>query len=265
MNHVLIGIEKAAGIETVVPKLVGGLKSMGAQLAAGGARASKAGFAAGASLGKSPLGKDLVYRGASTVGNRIQSRALWGAAIGSGGSMLQQKLRGEDVDFGRAAKGGLIGAGVGAALGTSAGARGLRRLTSPASTPNLDFGKSVNPMGWFKKAPDITTKLKGGGSIVSKGRTAFGAMSPLDKGFLGYSALSTAKDLSNPESKGHRGEIVGSALGNAGAMLAGGRWAGLRGGRKGSLMKSIGLYTGGGMAGSAIGKSFDRPQEVPGV
>ena len=211
------------------------------------------------------MGKDLVYRGAKTVGNRIRNRALVGAAVGAGGSMVQQKMKGEDISLGRAAKGGLLGAGVGAALGTSAGARGFRRLTSPASTPNLSFGKAVNPAGWSKAAPDITTKLPSGGSIVTKGRSAFGAMSPLDKGFLGYSALSTAKDLNNPESKGHRGEIVGGALGNAGAMLTGGRWKGLRAGRKGSLVKSIGLYTGGSMAGSTIGKSFDRSQEVSGA
>lgn len=265
MNSVILGFEKAAGIETIVPKLVSGFKSMGAQLAAGGARIARSGVAAGASLGKSPLGKDLVNRGATSVGNRIRNRALIGAAVGAGGSMVQQKMKGEDVSVGRAVAGGALGAGVGAALGTTAGARGFRRLTSPASTPNLNFAKSVNPMGWAKKAPDVTTKLTGGRSIVTKGRTAFGAMSPIDKGFLGLSAVDALRASTDKKHEGHRGEAIGGAVGNAAAMMAGSRWAGLRSGRKGSLMKSVGLYTGGSMAGARIGKAFDRPQEVQGA
>jgi hypothetical protein len=224
VSHVLSGIQKAAGFGSAVA-------SVGKQLAGG---ASKA------------------------VGKRMMRRGLWGAGIGAAGSMVQQKMRGEDISVGRAAAGAAIGGGIGALAGTTAGAKGFRKLTRPASTQHQSFKESINPGNWFKKSPNISTPRPGGGHIVTKGRTAIGNLSPLEKGFLGVNAVGTAKQLHDPESKGHRGQILGSSAGLTAATLAGSRWGAMRRGGFGNTVKGLGLFAGADAAGSAAGKAIDK-------
>jgi len=224
VNYVLTGIEKSAGFGSAVA-------SVGKQLAGG---ASK------------------------SVGKRMMTRGLWGAGIGAGGSMLQQKMRGEDISVGHAAAGAAIGGGIGALSGTSAGAKGFRKLTRPETTQHQSFKESINPGNWFKKSPNISTPRPGGRHIVTKGRTAFGNLSPLEKGFLGANAVTTAKQMKDPESKGHRGEILGSSAGMTAATLAGSRWGAMRRGGFGNTMKGFGLFAASGAAGSAAGKAIDK-------
>jgi len=237
VNHILVGIEKAAGFGDALSK---GVSSMGKQILDGGSRAAV---------------------------KRIKSRALWGAGIGAGGSMLQQKLRGEDVSAGRAIAGGAMGAGVGALAGTTVGAKSLRWFSRPKATPRQSFGEAINPVGWFKKTKDIEAKASKiptnsknfpVGQTVTKGRTAWGNLSPLDKGFLGFNAVSTAKQLHDPGSEGHRGEILGGSLAMTGATLTGSRWGAMRHGGLGNTAKSLGLYIGSGAVGTHVGRMVDK-------
>lgn len=254
--------------------------SMGKQLLSFGGRAAHAGEAAagsaigwargGAAVGSLPGATQTATRmlrskGQAMVRDRMIRRGLTGAAIGAGGSVVKDKLQHKDVSLGRAAIGGALGGGLGVAAGTTMGARGLRRLTAPHATPNMNLAGAANPLN---KAPDVISQFPGRPGILSKGRSAFGNLSPLDKGFLGLSAVQAAGSITKPEHEGHRGEGVGSAVGMSAATLAGSRWKGLShrggGGALGGFGKSIGLYMGGEYAGKSIGRLFDRkrPQEA---
>lgn len=285
MNASLHGFRKAAAAG-VLANAGKAITSIGKQIAAGGVRAGRGaagtpvgGWARGGAMaaestveGAASVTRQLVNKGTEKVRGRMMRRGLWGAGIGAGGSMLQQKMRGEDVDLGRAAMGGVMGGAIGAAAGTTVGARSLRRLTAPKTTPNMSFGDAVNPAKWLKRSPNVMTGAAGSknfapGSVATKGHTAFGNMSPLDKGFLGLNAYQGAKAMTDPEQRGHRGETIGGLAGMSGAMLTGSRWGGLRSGSGAmkSIGKSLGLYMGADFAGRQIGKRFDKPEGAPGV
>lgn len=212
---------------------------------------------------------------ATKVRNRMLRRGAAGVAIGAGTSMLGDKMRGEDVDVGKAFRRGLLGGAVGGALGTTGGARMLQKATANRSTPNMGFAAAANPAGWLSKSKDVTTKLTGGRSITTAGRSAWGNMSLLDKAFTAQGVYDSGKALVDKEHEGRRMEGFLGGIGSAGAMLTASRWRGMRSargtgagtyGRSGTLAhigKTTALYTLPGMAGSMVGKQIDRATGGP--
>lgn len=198
-----------------------------------------------------PPGAPKVIKG---VGSRIMTRGLAGAGIGAGTSVLGDKLRGEDVNVGKALTRGAIGGGIGAVAGTTVGKRFVRRVLQPHSSPSLSFRQAANPMNFGKAM---------GGAGVSRPTTAWQAMSPLDKGFVAMSGYSGAKAIVKPDE--HSGENLGGAAGNIGAMAIGSRWKGMRrtwkpggGGMFGSAARSMGLLMAGDIAGRSAGRQADK-------
>lgn len=185
----------------------------------------------------------------STIGRRVITRGLVGSAAGAGGSVIADKVQGRDVNVGRAVALGAAGGVLGAAAGTTSGKRLLRRSLSSKRTPDLSFKDSVKGL----------SSRRGLGAAAKN-------LSPFDKAYLGYSAASTVKDIASPESEGNRGRIIGSAAGDAGALLTASRWKGLRsggrGGALGSVARSVALFSGASAAGGAIGSRFDRKPKI---
>lgn len=238
----------------------------GAAIGAGAVKA-EAGFA---SVGKSLMGggnaatrasKTVLTGGAipgapkaiQGVGSRIMKRGLIGAGVGAGTSMLGDKLRGEDINVGKALTHGAVGGAVGAAAGTTVGKRFIRRVLQPHSSPSLSFSQAANPMNFGKAM----------GNGMSRPMTAWGNLSPLEKGFTAMSAYDAGKAIVHPDE--HTGEHVGGAAGNIGAMMVGSRWKGMRrawspkgGGMFGSTVRSMGLLTAGDVAGRAVGRQADK-------
>ena len=218
--------------------------------------------AAVGAIGKGLSGADNPLTSAA-VKSRMLTRGAIGAAVGAGTSMIGDKLRGEEVSGSKAVGRGLLGAGIGVAAGTTMGKRIIRRATAPHSSPSLSLGQAANPMNWGKAM---------GGTKVTKPTSAWGAMSPLEKGFTVMNGASAAHAIIKPDE--HSAERVGGAVGNTAAMLTAGRWRGVRrnwpgGGSIAPMAKSIGLYTGGDMAGKLVGRQIDKmrkpKQEVPDV
>lgn len=243
-----------------------GIAGLGGRLAGAGtifARAAPAGARAGAAVasgaakaerGFSSMGNSLMGGGNAItrgrVAGRMTRRAIGVGALGAGTSALGDKLRGEDVNWGKALTRGAVGAGLGAAWGTSVGTRSVRRVLHPHRSPGLSFSQAANPRNWSKP--------------VGGGRTAWGNLAPLEKGFAAYSGYDAAKAIVNPTEDS--AERVGGAIGNTGAMLIGSRWRGMRStwapgkGKSwlGSAARSMALLTAGDVAGRAAGKKVDK-------
>jgi hypothetical protein len=224
--------------------------------ALGFAKQAGVGLFGRAAAAVSAIGKGLSGAGnpltGGAVAKRMVTRSLVGAGIGAGTSMIGDKLRGEEISGSKAVGRGLLGAGIGAVAGTTMGKRLIRRGTAPHSTPSLSFGQAVNPMNWGKAM---------GGSKFTKPTTAWGALGPLEKGFVALSGVDAAKAMIKPDE--HSGERIGGAVGNAAAMLSAGRWKGVRrpwpgGSGLGATARSMGLYAGGDIAGRTIGHQFDK-------
>lgn len=196
---------------------------------------------------------------AATRSKRILKHGLVGAAVGTGGSVLRDKAQGRDVSVGRAMAAGFGGAALGGLSGTTAGRRLSRRALSSRKTPDLSLRESARSL------------------VQPKGiRSAVKNMAPLEKAFLGVTAYDTAKQLSNPDTKGQRGKVIGSALGDAGALLTMSRWKGMRrivggpkgtygaraGGSLGAAARGIGFYGAATSAGGYLGSRFDKKTRV---
>lgn len=274
-NHVVAGFIKEAGLLTSLggwgTKLFRGGKSGLGQIAAGGVRShlGTAGEVLGRAGGRA-RGTPLVNRAANKVRNRILTRGGIGVAVGAGSSMIGDKLRGEDINWGKAIGRGALGGAVGGVLGTTAGARGLRKAMSAKSTPNMGFKDSMNPAKWLQKSPDTVTKLKGGRKIVSQGRTAWGNLGVLDKAMVAQSGYESTKALVDKEHEGRRMEGFLGGIASGGAIMGTSRWKGMRnvsrvgtsgyrkGGVGGHLLRTGGVYAGAGIGGSMLGRGLDR-------
>lgn len=229
-------------------KGVAGLKSVASSLLGAGnvgTRATKEVLTGGAIPG--------AVKTIKGVGSRIMKRGLIGAGVGAGTSMIGDKLRGEDVNVGKAITHGAISGTLGAAAGTTVGKRFIRRVMQPHSSPGLSFSEAANPMNFGKAM----------GKGMSRPMTAWGNLSPLEKGFTALSAYDAGKAIVHPDE--HTGEHVGGAAGNIGAMMVGSRWKGMRrawkpggGGMFGSTVRSMGLLTAGDVAGRAVGRQGDK-------
>lgn len=256
--------EKTASPATLLARLGKGVASIGRQISKGGVR--DVGAAVGKHLGWARGGAEAAKRlghtvtptraltniGRTRVRGRMINRAIGFGAAGAGGSALMDKAQGRDVNWGRAAASGLVGAGLGAVAGTTVGKRTIRRLTSPQRTQTLSTGQAlksiVSPKG-------IVENVKN--------------MPLLEKGFLGMTVYDTAKGMTDPERAGQRGRNLGSGLGEAAAILGTSRWRGMRrlmgrtglrgaaGGGLGTVARGLGAYTGGTMLGGHIGSRFD--------
>lgn len=250
---------------SVVAKGIAGLKSVGSSLGGAGnvARAGNMAGAVGTRATKTVLtggaipGAPKEIKG---VAYRIAKRGLIGAGVGAGTSALGDKLRGEDVNVGKALTHGAIGGAIGAAAGTTVGKRFVRRVLQPHSSPSLSFSQAANPMN-FGKAMSGQKAIAG--AARTRPTTAFGAMSPLEKGFAAMSAYDAGKAIVHPDE--HSGEHIGGAVGNVGSMMIGSRWKGMRrswspkgGGMFGSTVRSMGLLTAGDVVGRAAGRQADK-------
>lgn len=284
-EHITRGFVKEAGLWDSGLRGVASFFRGGKALAVGREAGATAGILGGARSGgmlgqmrtlgvRSRFGQSAAT---NKVRNRMLRRGALGAAIGAGGSMVGDKLRGEDVDVGKALRRGLLGGAVGGALGTTGGARMLQKATSARSTPNMGLGQAANPLNWFAKSKDVTTKLTGGRSVTTAGRTAWGNLSPLDKAFVAQGTYEAGKSLVDKEHEGRRMEGFLGGIGSAGAMMTASRWKGMRsargvgngqysrGGTLGHMARTTALYVAPGMAGAAVGKQIDKATGKPKV
>lgn len=192
-------------------------------------------------------------KGKHRVAKRMAVRGGVGAAAGVGQEALSAKSEGRDFSVGRAIGKGMVGATVGAAAGTTMGKRMLRRTWQNKTTPTASIGQTI-------KAP--------GKSIASTQVANFKNLSPLEKGYSAMTAYDVGSAAVGSNPNGDRGARMGGALGEAGALLVGGRWKGMRRPRGGSVMGSLGrqaaLFGGTSVAGSAIGGLADK-KKAPAV
>lgn len=243
-----------SGVAGFLGRAGGALKSIGSQAMGGAAKVvgRSAAKSIGGAAGQGPRITSVIGAAKKTVGSRMLTRGLVGAGVGAGASVLRDKARGEEVSGGRAVGGAILGGAVGGALGTTMGKRLGRGVMNPVSTPTMKLRDAANPMKWWK--PNA-------GPGISRGRSAFGNMSLLDKALTVQTVHEGAKALTSDEYQGHRAEGVLSAVGQGAAMMTGARWAGMRKGKGsaiGHLGRTTGLYLGAGIGGSMLGKAIDR-------
>lgn len=232
-----------------------GVRSTARQVAAGGVAPRTATYTVregGKVVGEAPR---VATKGLKAVRNRMLTRGAIGATVGVGHEAVSSKLQGRDFSLGKAIAKGTAGAAVGAALGTTVGRRAARRLYQPRRTPAQTL------KGTIKEGPGV--------GILETQRRNFANMSPLEKGYLGMTAIDAGHAAFGKNEKGDRGARLGGAVGESAAMLMGARWMGTRNlskgwkGTAGSLARQGALFGGASIAGSALGSLADRQKPPP--
>ena len=227
--HTTVGFIKEAGIGSVLLR--------------GGKILSRAGKSVARQAGGVTHGTGKLPRAPLDIRKRMATRGSIGAAAGVGQEFLASRSNDREFSFGAAAGKGLLGGTIGAALGTSAGKRTLRRAISPRSTPKLSLREAAKPGAQLANLKNL---------------------SPLEKGYIGFTGVDLATASLDKNPAGDRGARIGGSLGEAGGLLLGSRWKGIRRlskgmkGTAGSIARQGALFAGASMGGSALGSAFDQ-------